>query len=380
MINNKMCVMGISCGQKSGVAYFRIMMPFNYINNNIDDIESIFISDDNINIESELLNDVDVVHFHANCSKNELLMNKLFEMQSKGCKLIMDLDDFFEIPETNPSYEYYTNNLTKPIKKNLLKVNYITTTTKEFKNELKKWTLKPIFIFPNVIDTSLEQYTNYENEFKKIRIGFIGGSSHQKDIEILKGTIERLGDYNDKIQWIIGGFDVNDIPELSNWNVFEQILTNDYTTLNSDYKDYLLRYDRNDYPDVDNMPYRRLWCKNIHNYATLFNNIDVLVAPLVNNKFNRMKSELKVIEAGNFGKLFIGSDLSTYNNVIENNKNGILISPFNNEKGWSNAIKKIIDDKEYYNMLKTNLKKTIQDKYNIKKWTEKRINFYKDII
>ena len=44
---------------------------------------------------------------------------------------------------------------------------------------------------------------------------------------------------------------------------------------------------------IKNKPYRRVWTKNINQYANNYNLFDVSLAPLKDNKFNLYKSQLK---------------------------------------------------------------------------------------
>ena len=153
---NKRVILAISEGYQSAVAWYRIIQPLSYLNKHNDkDYEVLVLPSSNVNIESEALEYVDIVHFHANITYNEQLMSKLYLMQKNGCKLILDLDDFFEVPASNPFSKTYNSKLTNCIKQTLNKVDYVTCTTSIFKNELKKHTNKKITVFPNVLNHSL---------------------------------------------------------------------------------------------------------------------------------------------------------------------------------------------------------------------------------
>jgi glycosyltransferase involved in cell wall biosynthesis len=60
--------------------------------------------------------------------------------------------------------------------------------------------------------------------------------------------------------------------------------------------------------------------------AQLYPHFDVALAPLLNTKFNRCKSELKVIEAGYTKTAIIASNTTPYKDTIIHNKTGILCS------------------------------------------------------
>ena len=369
---NKRVILAISEGYQSAVAWYRIIQPLSYLNKHNDkDYEVLVLSSSNVNIESEALEYVDIVHFHANITYNKQLMSKLYLMQKNGCKLILDLDDFFEVPASNPFSKTYNSKLTNCIKQTLNKVDYVTCTTSIFKNELKKYTNKKITVFPNVLNNSLHP----EIPSNKLRIGLMGGASHEEDYKQIKELVSNLQGYN--IQWVLNGFDTRGVnPHFSLWNEFESMLTNNYTTITPDYYRYLKSYNKEEYPLVSDMPYRRCWTKPIEDYTQHYQNIDVLLAPLSNNKFNQMKSELKIVEAGTFNKGIICSDVGIYSKVIINKYNGLLC---NKPSDWVKNIKLIIDNPELLKSMRDNLTKDINNKYNIDKWNKLRIKFYESI-
>lgn len=378
MSKEKTNILAISAGNTGGVAYHRIMIPFNYLMENNNDFNIVYAPDDAIIIDAPNLDNINIVHFHANITYNTPLMDKLFDMQKNGCKLVMDMDDYPIIPKHNGAYEAYMNKLHKPIIDTIKRVNALTTTTKLFKTELKKIFKGKIEVFPNVLDRQFEQFIPRPTQSKRLRIGLVGGASHFKDIELLEGMTKQLKPFISDIQFVLCGFDINSKelhPELNPWNNVERILTDNYSTISEDYKDYLFRYNRTDYPLVNNEPFRRIWAKSINEYGKVYNEIDVLLAPLVNDRFNQMKSELKVVEAGNFGKIFIGSPVGQYNEVIKHGQNGLLVK--NND--WADVIACILKNKELGDYIRVNLNDTVTKKYDINKWNEKRIKFYKEL-
>ena len=142
--------------------------------------------------------------------------------------------------------------------------------------------------------------------------------------------INQLKGDMDKLQFVICGFDLNGSisyidqktgkvesrpirPEETVWYKYEKILTDNYSTVSPMYKNYLMSYNSFiEYPNFKNEAYRRCWTKPVNKYASHYNSIDVLLAPLVENKFNAMKSQLKCVEAGFFNKVIIAQDFGPY--------------------------------------------------------------------
>ena len=73
----------------------------------------------------------------------------------------------------------------------------------------------------------------------------------------------------------------------------------------------------------DTLPfYNRVWTKPVTSYASNYRLFDVSLAPIKNHIFNRVKSQLKVIEAGFYKKALIASNLGPYTIDLKNSDSG----------------------------------------------------------
>jgi hypothetical protein len=178
----------------------------------------------------------------------------------------------------------------------------------------------------------------------------------------------------------------NITPIESVWFKYEQIFTDGHKTISPEYKDFLLKFSQEEFPNVANEPYRRVWTKPISTYATNYNLFDVSLAPLEENIFNKVKSQLKVIEAGFHHKAIIAQNFGPYqldlNNAIQygggfdETANSILIDSNKNHKDWYTSIKKLITNPEMVKTLQDNLHASIKDTYSIDKVSETRKEIY----
>jgi glycosyltransferase involved in cell wall biosynthesis len=114
-------------------------------------------------------------------------------------------------------------------------------------------------------------------------------------------------------------------------------------------------------------------------YGKHYNYCDVCLAPLAENTFNEVKSELKIIEAGLTKKVLIAQEFGIYKDLIQNGENGILIPKSKNVRGWYEAIRKVINDKDYREKLSNNLYNFVKDKYTLEIVTENRVKWYEEI-
>ena len=129
-----------------------------------------------------------------------------------------------------------------------------------------------------------------------------------------------------------------------------------------------------------NKPYRRLWGKDVRNYGTLYNDVDVCLVPLLDNTFNNCKSELKIVEAGAMGKAVICSDVAPYNKWIQDGVNGLLIPHSQNHMGWFAAIRKLVLNPDMAKSMAAELQKTIKENFDIDVHNKKRDELLKSLV
>jgi glycosyltransferase involved in cell wall biosynthesis len=405
MINQKKIRVLVCPSDRTGVGYFRSTKPHIFLEEKYPELFHIDIEYEPDLNNDEWLKQYDIIHYHrtlGSYEQMELLLNKL---DSLGITTIMDLDDHWAPGPHHPAHLIIkTNKLDKMILKNIKLAKNITTTTDVFAEEIKNYN-KNVFVLPNAIDPSEKQYTPAPESSDRIRIGWLGGSSHLRDLEILKGISGRLKNDGliDKVQFVLCGYDLRGSmtmiddktgeqtqrpirPEESVWYQYEKIFTDDYAIVSPEYKEFLLKFKQEEYPNVENEPYRRVWTKPISSYASNYNLFDISLAPLENNLFNKVKSQLKVIEAGFHKKAIIAQDFGPYKidlvNAIEfggawnENGNAIMIDENKNHKNWYKSIKKLILEPELISQLSENLNNTIKNTYSLDKVSEDRKNLY----
>ena len=355
----------------------------------------------------------DLIHFHKGLFNDEgqkVFHEALKYFKAHNITTVMDIDDNWDVGQYHPLY--LSNKAIKAPEKittNFTLVDYVTTTTEIFAKKIRKWN-KNVHIFPNAIDPDEEQYQPIKYPSDRIRFGFVMGSSHERDMEQIKGLAEKLvnAGLKDKIQLVLCGYDLRGTitmvdkngkptgqrpiePKESVWYRYEQNLTKDYSLISPEYKDFLLQFIPNSqYPGVRDEFYRREWTKDVSSFATHYRNIDVLLAPLDTNSFNEVKSELKFAEAGftktavicsNFGPYTIGSkSILQKGGIIDETGNCVLIDPAQAHKAWTKAIKKLVDNPELIKLLQNNMYEHVKDIYDINKVTEKRAQWYKEIV
>ncbi len=392
-----------------GVGKYRVLDPFKFIGNNYSDevhVDIVMNLEDN----DSVFENYDIVLFHSfiHMVPHERNMERIAWLKKRGIKVIMDIDDFWNVDQRHPMYAQIKNQGIAEKKVMFLKeVDYVSCTTEIFANEIKKrLNLKNVIIFPNAVDETEPQFNPIPLKSERIRFGWLGGSSHLFDIELMKNGIETIqNEFNKKTQFVLCGFDLRGsvhevnretgeikqrpiLPHETVWSKYESMFTSGYKAIDVNYKNFLQSYTQLDYSSMD-VPYIRRWTQDINKYAMNYNYFDVSLAPLVESHFNSCKSQLKVIEAGFHKKAVIASETNPYtidlisavNEGKFNSKgNALLVNPRRNHKDWAKQMKKLIDNPNMIEDLGNRLYETVKEKYSLKKVCEDRVQFFKSIL
>jgi glycosyltransferase involved in cell wall biosynthesis len=394
---------------KTAVGNFRSIKPHQYLENKYPDefFVDIDYSPDLEDIEN--LKKYDIVHYHKKLGSFADTAENVKKLNDMGIITILDVDDYWTPNSNHPSYKGFMNmNLDKLIINNIKSATNVTTTTDIFASAISKLN-KNVSVLENAIDPQEKQYTHPTEPSDRLRIGWLGGSSHKGDINLLKGTVNKLKSERllDKVQFVLCGFDLSGKTTFFNhktgqmdnrpihplesvWYQYEKVFTDDYKSVSPEYKKFLTEFKEGEFDGVENEPYRRVWTKPITSYASGYSLFDVSLAPLEDNTFNKMKSQLKVIEAGIYGKAIIAQDFGPYKidltnayqkgGNIDSSANALLVDSSKNHKDWHKHIKRLIQNPELVKDLSNNLQETVLSRYTLDIISEKRKALYKSLV
>ena len=391
---------------KSGVGKFRSVDPHVMLQN-------MYPNDFHIDIDYEPnVKDVNywkkyqIVHVHRNVGQTYEETPKLIEwLKSNGIIVIVDIDDYWLPTKEHPIHQLILQNkIHQKIMDNLKVASYVTTTTKLFADEIRKYN-KNVEVFANAINPKDPQFSEPTLPSEKIRVGWLGGSSHLHDLKLMSGFVSKLSPLQDKLQYYVCGFDtrgtVTEInketgqqtqraikPEETVWAKYEEIFTDNYKIITPKYKDFLSKFEEKEFFGWENENYVRVWTRPVTTYAKNYSKFDISLAPIQNHIFNRMKSQLKVIEAGFYKKALIASNVGPYTIDLKHalhqgqftDGNALLVNESNNHSDWAKNIKKLVENPNMIVDLGERLYETVKDKYDLNNVTKERAEFYKSLI
>jgi glycosyltransferase involved in cell wall biosynthesis len=395
----------VTPSDRSGVGKFRSVDPHVKLQN-------LYPDDFHVDIDYEpRINDFNfwkqyqIVHFHRSFGNIDHCPQMIKTLQSLGITVVADIDDYWLPTKEHPIHQLIVENkMNQKIVDNLKASDYVITTTEIFANEIRKFN-KNVIVLPNAIDPKEPQFNQPTPPSDKIRVGWLGGSSHLHDLKLLDGMVNKLTPIQEKLQYYVCGFDIRGSvteinketgeqkqrpikPDETVWVRYEEIFTNNYKIITPEYKLFLDKFEEGEYPAIKNENYVRVWTRPVEQYAKNYSNFDISLAPIKNHIFNRMKSQLKVIEAGFYKKALIASNVGPYTIDLKHaldkgnftNGNALLVNENNNHSDWAKNIKKLVENPNMITDLGERLYETVKDKYDLNQVTHERASFYKSLI
>ena len=254
-----MKILGIS-GKFSGVGYHRIMLPLVHME------KDYLLITDMLNDEV-LEKGFDIVVI--NRVYNDLSADQLSEYKKKyNFKLVIDNDDFWHLDLHHPLYErYIINELPHRIKSYIQIADVCTTTHDRLADEIYRLN-KNVHILPNALPYGQEQFMDNKVESDQVRLFWSGSATHENDIKIISQPFKRLIGSN--VKMIVAGY--NEI-EKDIWNKIVH-----YFSAGNKLDTKVYRHDE------------------VFRYMAAYADSDISIIPLLDTKFNSMKSNLKVLE------------------------------------------------------------------------------------
>ena len=192
-----------------------------------------------------------------------------------GFKLIIDIDDYWELFTQHLSYPTYRlNGIPNLIKSYIRFADLVTCTHSRLYYEIIKIN-KNCQIIPNGLPFDKDQFINNKIEHDKINIAHTGSITHFPDIKQLKNPILELSkskSFKESCRMLLCGW-----HDYNKWH-WDQI--------------------GNIYTANKTLDYKILEALPVDLYMNHYAEADMLLCPLLDNRFNRLKSNLKALEAG----------------------------------------------------------------------------------
>lgn len=263
----------------------------------------------------------------------------------KHFKVVIDLDDDWELPYNHPLHQFYEPQKKRVIN-NIFNADLVTCTNERIAEKVSKYN-KNVKIFPNCIPLGEQQYTELRHESDKVRIFWAGGSTHMNDIALLKNPIKRFSGLNN-IEMVLGGYTGTDPVSKEYWDKVHSMFTNGNKLAN-----------------------RKLNGTLPNDYMSHFEHADIMVIPLEDSQWHACKSNLKILEAASKRIACVVSDVEPYNK----DKDAPVLW-VKNQSDWFKHISYLVNNPTERVKMGNDLYEWAKEKYNYQKiGTERREAF-----
>lgn len=369
--------------------YYRSTMPFAYMQT----MQERFYSEASRFFSHNSLSYFDAIWINRAPSGNVMAIVESVRRDQKV--LIYESDDnLFDIPEWNPAFRYYTEDIKRQIRESMARADFCVATNEYLADVLYKNSGGlPTMIGPNLLD--MNEYTvnvpgrelspiwnGYqltkdeserpffshaskpaksqkemsEDNYDPIRILWAGSPTHEFDLDQIIEPLRRVGQrYGIAVRFMFQNYIPNALA-----SAYAQPGTGvAKIDIAEEYEGFVSFI-----PAVKSEHYQRTLAQIKADFA---------ICPLTDHQFNLSKSSIKPLEMAACGIPSIVSDYGPYE-FIKHGHDGLKVK-VNDTDGWYDCLCRLIEDKEYRLQLGRNALETVTkewswqyDSENRRKW------------
>lgn len=341
----------------SGVDFHRLVVQHRRIGEHFPECELSQINEiDTATIE--FLQGFDLIvanRFLSKINKEDSLIEKL---KFADIPYVIDLDDDYKIPSWHILYKASSiGKHAERIIKGIKHASGVTCTHDQLADILKKESRqKSIFIVPNGIYP--EAYNQFmPNPFPSpiVTFGWSGSVTHFEDVALMHDALYYLygaEQYKGKFRVVYGGHEPKDIESNS---ILGLLSCKGKAPIDQFFT----------YPSM-----------SVKEYAKFYDLCNVSLIPLRDNRFNNLKSNLKLIESGFKKKAVIVSDVHPYSPMLKHGENCLVVK---HQNDWRKHMERLINEPDLISYLANNLYRDVQVQH-IDNVAIKRYEAYKIIM
>jgi glycosyltransferase involved in cell wall biosynthesis len=324
----------------AGCGFYRMYQPHNHLAKNYD--VQVLITNGLSQFPDAKLKMYDIAIWH----KAYFDFDDIQRAKSLGILTIADFDDHWILPREHIFFQTcQKDNTSSKLHRLIRAVDVVTCTTDLLADAIYKHNRK-VYVLENAFDANYEGCKPGRTKDKNFVFGYLGGHTHTRDILELRGLQRELTLTESGYEFRLFGYD-------GGW-VYKR-----YADILSDTK--------------QSKNFSLFKGADIWNYPRFYNYMDCLLVPLEDTKFNSMKSELKLIEAGFFKKPVIVSDVMPYSPLAK------YCLAVKRREDWARHCRRLLKEKNLARDLGETLYEAVQ-RFSIEKINKKRYKLYRDVL
>jgi len=303
-------------------------------------------------ISDDLMNFPDVAVFSRTYPIDPLM--NLRKFKKLGKKVVYEVDDdLWTVNPENPSY-VISEEKKRQYEHLIAECDAVTTTTPTLAKKLKKFN-KNVHICPNALNEKVFDKEKKKMPKDRLRIGYSGAASHWKDLDLIADAIIELQKKHD-FDFILQGICARPLED-EIWG-YERVLEYGLQPEKKVYMESAVKwYNKMKDTQMFHIPFR---VPVFH--SGILNNLDldIGIAPLLDNEFNHSKSCVKFYEYAMTGAATLASNVLPYKKEV-----GYLAK--NTTKDWVKKLEKLIVDEKFRKNLADKQYKWVKENRDIDK-------------
>jgi glycosyltransferase involved in cell wall biosynthesis len=200
-----------------------------------------------------------------------------------------------------------------------------------------------IYVIPNGIDFNIWDKLKYPKHGKRIRIGWCGAASHNEDLRFVWSTILQILDKYPNVEF----YCMAGVPEF---------------------------IAKCDHPRV--LKHQGWYNPYLYPQALVDRKFDIGIAPLLDNNFNRAKSNLRWLEYSAMKIPTVASSVEDFKRTVVDGKTGFLVRE---KDEWFNKLSFLIENEDKRKEIGLNAYKEIKKNFNIEFISKEYVRILKEI-
>ena len=289
-------------------------------------------------LKEEDLEWCDILHY----SRHSVLAPKfLNEMRKKhGFKIIVDTDDWWEVPKDHPKYGYWSkSNISLRVREHMINADAVTCTHEKLANAVRPLNSN-VYVIPNALDYGNGQF-KYRKQKKcnKVRLLYASSLMNYSNTAIIAGSMKKIKHL--PIEIVIAGYHENPFFDILVRNLTDGVI-----------------------------PYRFSNWLPVEEYMNGYEG-DIMILPSKNTEFNGYKSNLKVLEAAALKMPIIVSEAEPYL--------GMPVNYFSGEKQFIEQLEFLVNSKKERKIAGDLLHDVVVKQYSLSNFKQLRTSIYEDI-
>ncbi|GAO43785.1 hypothetical protein [Flavihumibacter petaseus] len=323
----------------SGCDYHRVHLPFNFASQYLD---APFFEGYSIEKTLDYIMDADLVVWNRACPID---INHILGFRKRsGLKIVVDLDDWVELPVRHPLYEHFRNGYAKLILDHLRFADLVTVTTDRLAKKVRPYNAN-VLVIPNALPYGEDQFAPTDVEKPdKFTFVYAGQSSHLEDIRMLTNPFNRIRQLPD-IAFSMAGYQSSPV-----WKKMEAVF-----------------HGMPGYTRIPNQP--------LTEYMNIYDQAHCSLVPLLDNHFNWHKSNLKILEASAKKIPAIVSHVPPYSDDAD-----APVLWVKRQSDWYEHVRYLSKNPTAGQEMGEQLHEWAREKYDLHKWNQVRFEAYSELL